>query len=107
MTWFIFFGAFIGPFLLLLSQPLKRNKKILTGIALWVIFMRCVDFHWQICPWFHEAKFHWVFVAAPLGLLGLWLAAFFWNLQNNPAPAFNDPRYRALIYDAAQHGDHH
>lgn len=107
VTWFIFFGAFIGPFLLLMSQPLKRNKKILATIAVWVIIMRCVDFHWQICPWFHAAKFHWVFIAAPVGLLGLWLAAFFWNLQRNPAPAYNDPRYRALIYDAAHHGEHH
>lgn len=95
----LFLGAFVIPFLLLLSQPLKRNKKILAAIAIWVIAMRYFDWYWEILPWFRPVTFHWLMVTAPLGMLGLWFALFVRNLKANPAPCHNDPRFQNLVYN--------
>jgi hypothetical protein len=41
---------FAVPFLLLLSEDVKRNPRVISKIALWMIFMRLVDMFWTTRP---------------------------------------------------------
>lgn len=47
---FILVGHFVGPFLLLLSQPKKKNPVFISGVCLWVLFMHVVDMYWNVIP---------------------------------------------------------
>jgi len=76
---------FVVPFSLLLSQQNKKNPDNLIKIAIFIIFMRAVDYIWLIEPNFTDVKnvqfnISWMDLAGPVGFGGLWLALFFWNL---------------------------
>lgn len=96
------FGHFALPFALLLSRDLKRNFKLLAGIAIFVLCMRLVDLYWMVAPDFSTHAFHLSFLdlAAPMGLLGLWLAYFFFQLERRPLMPVNNPN----LEEALQHG---
>ncbi len=96
------FGHFALPFALLLSRDLKRNFKLLSSIALFILFMRLVDLFWLVIPDATRAPFaiSWLDLAAPLGLIGLWLAYFFLQLEKRPLLPLNDPN----LEGALEHG---
>jgi len=73
---------FIFPFFLLLSQGIKKNPKTLRWVAIWLVLIRVVDVIFQIEPTFSRGDFniHWLDLAAPIGLGGVWFALFFWQL---------------------------
>lgn len=95
---------FVLPFLLLLSRDLKKNGRRLVMVASLLIVMRLVDLIWVIVPQFDQMASHGgevhhsgpaqfaVYVAATLGLGGLWLGWFFWQLRQRPLIPFNDPQ---------------
>jgi hypothetical protein len=96
---------FALPFGLLLSRDIKRNFRLLAGIALTVLVMRLVDLYWIITPdLHHDGHFalSWLDVAAPLGLIGLWLAFFFTQLARRPLLPVGDPH----LEEALAHGRH-
>lgn len=90
---------FALPFLLLLSRDFKRNAHKLAILAAFLLFMRLVDLFWIIEPEFNRGHFHlsWMDVAAPLGIGGVWIAAFCWQLQKRPLVAFNDPQLESVL----------
>jgi len=47
---FIVIGHFVGPFLLLLSQPRKKNPVVVSLVCLWILFMHLVDIYWNVIP---------------------------------------------------------
>ncbi|HEX2251796.1 MAG TPA: hypothetical protein VHQ65_00850 [Thermoanaerobaculia bacterium] len=96
---------FAVPFALLLSRDLKKHPRRLAGLALFLLFMRWVDHLWQVAPTLHPEGLviHWLDVAAPLAVGGLWLAAFVWLLRRHPVVPVNDP----YLEEAAGHGAHH
>lgn len=95
----LIFGHFCIPFTLLLSRGLKQNPYTLVWVAAWIILMRYLDLYWYIEPAFSREAFyfHWMYVAIPLAMLGLWLAYFFWNLARRPMMALHDPHLRAIL----------
>jgi len=95
-------GHFALPFALLLSRDLKRNFKLLAGIAVFILLMRFVDIYWLVAPDYRIAQFglSWMDVAAPLGLCGLWLAYFLLQLEKRPLLPTNDPH----LEEALEHG---
>jgi len=96
------FGHFALPFALLLSRDLKRNFKLLAGIAVFILCMRLVDLYWLVAPDFRKASFglSWMDFTAPMGLIGLWLAFFLWQLEKRPLMPINNPN----LEEALQHG---
>ncbi len=86
---------FVLPFLLLLSRDLKRQGRALALVAAAVLAMRYVDLYWMVAPSFPEAvaglQFHWLDLAAPLAVGGLWLAEFLRQLKSRPLLPLNDP----------------
>ena len=84
---------FALPFVLLLSRDLKRNARRLVIVATVVIVMRLVDLIWLTGPDFYQGAFriHWMDVLMPIGLGGLWLAYFAYQLKARPLLPIGDP----------------
>jgi hypothetical protein len=87
---------------------------MLTGVALLVLLMRLVDLFWLIAPRpigatpaTSQARFHlsWMDLVAPLGLGGIWLWFFIWQLKKRPLVPFNDPQLAEAI-EFGKHGGH-
>ena len=94
---------FFVPFFLLLSQDLKRNAKILTRIAMWLILMRLVDLFWMTRPEFTSSAVPtWLDLVLPVALGGLWLGFFAFNLKQCPLLPLGDPD----LAKAIEHHEH-
>ncbi len=93
---------FALPFALLLSRDLKRNFKLLASIAIGILVMRCVDMYWLVAPDFRQERLgaSWMDLAAPLGVLGLWLWYFLLQLEKRPLMPLQDPH----LVEALRHG---
>lgn len=90
---------FVVPFLLLMSSRIKTKTPILVMVALGLMIMRLVALFWVTAPAFHKSVMtvHWLDIAVPIGIGGLWLALFFWHLKRRPLIALNDPRFEYLL----------
>ena len=93
---FLILFHFILPFLLLLSRDTKRRTRMLLIVASTVICMRLVDLFWLVMPAFHPAGFsvHWMDLVAPIGVGGIWVAVFVWQLKRGALLPLHDPRLR-------------
>lgn len=96
---------FALPFAMLLSRERKRAGKRLIGLALLLMIMRVVDIYWYVVPNFpHVSMFSIWYIVAPIGIGGLWLASFFYNLrQRQILPAY-DPQMPSLLHQGSGHG---
>ena len=92
---------FAVPFSLLLSRDMKRMPHRLVWVALALLVVRYVDLFMLVSPEFastgenlhllegeHESGLfvHWLDLAAPLAIGGLWLWMFLTQLAQRPAP---------------------
>jgi hypothetical protein len=95
---------FAVPFVVLLSRRSKRNAAILAGMALWLIAARFLDLFFMIGPEAYTGGlgFHWLDVAAPVGLGGVWVALFLSNLKSRPLLPLRDAGL-----ENALHAQHH
>jgi hypothetical protein len=84
---------FAFPFVLLLSAKLKRDPARLAQVAAFLLAMRLVDNAWMIGPAFHPGQLwiHWMDLAAPVAVGGIWLALFLRYLQTKPLLPLGDP----------------
>jgi hypothetical protein len=109
---------FAVPFLLLLSRDLKRTPHRLVTVAVWLLVIRFIDLFMLISPEFdasganlhllageHESAVyvHWLDLAAPLAIGGLWLWMFFTQLAQRPLLAFADPYLREAMQSTGGH----
>jgi hypothetical protein len=93
---------FALPFVLLLSRDLKRRPQRLAAVAGWMLAMRWLDLVWQVEPAFSPERFHfhWLYLAAPLAVGGLWIAAWAAELKKRPLLPLRDPWLpEALAHD--------
>jgi hypothetical protein len=115
---FLVIFHFAVPFLLLLSRDLKRNPHRLVWVALALLVMRYIDLFMLVTPEFdaagmnlhmlpgeHEGGIfvHWLDLAAPLAIGGLWLWMFFTQLAQRPLLAFGDPYLREALESTGGH----
>jgi hypothetical protein len=93
------------PFCLLLSRNLKRDKKRLSAVVMFMLFARCVDMFWIIEPNFHDAASNLVgegfsilaYVTVPLAVLSAWAYYFFYQLAQRPLVNINDPHLAEML----------
>ena len=91
---------FALPFSLLLSRAIKRQAGTMLTIAVLVIVMRLVDLFWYIGPSGAHGEdalnvafhFHWMDLAAPTGIGGIWISMFLRHLRRHNLIALRDPR---------------
>ncbi len=95
---------FALPFVLLLSRNTKRKSQTLAVVAGAILFMHWLDTLWMVAPSFYPARFHlhWLDVAAPVGIGGLWLAAFIGYLKARSLLPLHDPRFTELLEQAQE-----
>jgi hypothetical protein len=91
---------FALPFVLLLMRSVKRRANVLIKVAVLIVIMRLVDLFWIVAPNFHPESFsiHWLDIAAPLGIGGIWIAVFLRQLQALPLLPMNDPRFHEAFH---------
>ena len=109
---------FVVPFFLLLSRDLKRTPHRLVWVAIALLFMRYTDLFLQISPEFassgknlhllvgeHASGFfvHWLDLAAPLAIGGLWTWMFLTQLAQRPVMAVSDPYLREALESSGGH----
>jgi Ni/Fe-hydrogenase subunit HybB-like protein len=98
----ILLGHFALPFTLLLSRDLKRRPRLLARVAIIVLFFRYIDVMWLVDPMFGHQGFplHWMSVAVPAGLVGVWFFLFARQLRSRPLLPLNDPFFKeAFAHD--------
>lgn len=101
---------FAVPFIILLSREVKRKPKRLAMVAAFILFMRLTDMFYLIEPsptvgyhlseGFNISLFD---ILGPLGVGGLWLWYFFFQLQKRPLVPIKDP----FLENAIEHGRGH
>jgi hypothetical protein len=115
---------FAAPFALLLSRDLKRNASRLVLVAIAVLVMRLLDFHFLVSPDFaaegpnlhllppaqpgeepHASHFflHWLDLAAPVALGGIWIWLFLTQLVQRPLLPIRDPHLADALESAGGH----
>lgn len=98
---------FALPFSMLLSRDLKRNSNRLIAVAVLVIVMRLFDYIFFVSPEFsaagtnlhgsHDADglpslfIHWLDIAVPVGMGGIWIAFFLRQLASRPLLPLQEP----------------
>jgi hypothetical protein len=93
---------FAVPFALLLSRDLKRNARRLARVAVLLLLMRYVDLLWWIAPnslpgFERGIWFQWMDIVIPIGMGGIWMAAFVWALRQRPLVPLHDQRFEEVV----------
>ncbi|HEX6211104.1 MAG TPA: hypothetical protein VF136_10025 [Methylomirabilota bacterium] len=101
----LIFGHFFLPFFILLNRDVKRDRRLILTVAVFILAVRFVDLFWLIGPphGAHGVAVHWLDVVAPLGLGGLFVAVFLWQLASRPLLPVGDP----YLQEALEHGRSH
>ena len=107
---------FFVPWLALLSRDRKRMPHRLVIVAVWILFMRFADLFMMVSPEFDAAGpnlhleageqashffVHWLDLAAPLAIGGLWVWMFYTQLKQRPLFAMGDPYLRESLETAS------
>jgi glucan phosphoethanolaminetransferase (alkaline phosphatase superfamily) len=74
---------FFLPFFMLLMRSIKDRPSTIAVVTVILLAMRFVNIYWDVTPAHHPEHFHfsWITIAAFIGIGGLWLAAFIWQLK--------------------------
>jgi hypothetical protein len=96
---------FFVPFFLLLQRGIKRRLGILSKVAALLLILSVVDIYWIVVPSYEVAapKVHALDLLALIGIGGLWIGAFLWQLKRWPLLPLHDPRFAGVLEH--QHGD--
>ena len=108
IAWTIAIFHFFVPFFLLLLRFVKKNPTRLRTLAVWIIIMHILDVFWIVGPAFRQRglEVYWTDLVALIGLGGVWLAFFIYNLKARPLLASRDPRDTYSLL-ATTHGHGH
>jgi hypothetical protein len=101
-------GHFVLPFLLLLSQDLKKNANTIRAIAIYLVIIHAIDVYYLVEPNFGDVKaphftLSWLDITSPIGFGGLWLAMFFRNLPSMPLLPLGAPDLKKALNHGRDH----
>lgn len=86
---------FALPGLLLLMRPVKRRMGFVVAIAVLILLMHLVHNYWLVLPVFTPTvDVHWLDIALPVGMGGLWLGLFTWQLRRHGVLPLNHPKFQ-------------
>ncbi len=84
---------FVVPFFFLLLRENKRRYGRVAAIAWIIIVARYIELYWFIAPTFSPTlTFHWLDLTLLVGIGGIWMSLFLWQLKQKPLLPEYDPR---------------
>ena len=88
------------PFVVLLSRTSKRRAQVLGRLAAGLLGMHLLELFWLVLPAFSPSTLviHWLDVGLPIGMGGLWMAVFVWQLQRRSLLPLHDPRLQEVVH---------
>ncbi|HET7841829.1 MAG TPA: hypothetical protein VFM21_09500, partial [Terriglobia bacterium] len=91
---------FAVPFVLLLMRFIKRRTRALGAVAAGLIVMSVVDVYWLTAPAFERQgpAFHLMDWGTLIGVGGLWMWVFLWQLKGKPLLPLHDPRLEEVLH---------
>lgn len=105
--WGVFFTLdfifhWLIPFCLLLSRDIKRNKKRIVMVGMWMVWARCFDMFMLIEPNFSPRHLHFSigileYIAVPGAMISFWVAAYIGQLGKRPLVQTNDPHLAEIL----------
>ncbi len=90
VTWALVILHFAVPFFLLLMRDVKRNPALLAGLSGLVLIMHLMYLDYEVLPAFADSSLSWLDVLMPVGIGGVWLADYLWELERRPLLALHD-----------------
>jgi len=89
---------FAVPYFALLTQPSKKNPKILKFIAVWLLFAHLLDLFWLIMPNMESMKngyvFSWIDLVFPIAGVGLVILLFDMRAKKDNLIPIGDPKLK-------------
>ena len=95
----IIFLSFAIPFYLLLMRAIKRQVETLSTLCGALVVITFVDVYWMIVPSYEKAGPHFYLLdfLLPVGMGGIWVAAFVRQLKSRPLLPLHDPRFAGAV----------
>jgi hypothetical protein len=104
---FLMIMHFAVPFLLLLQRGVKRRLRVLAGLTGMMVFLTLVDVYWLVVPGFQSERsgprLHPSDILAVIGIGGIWVGTYIWQLRKMPLLPLHDPRFEGALQH--EHGD--
>jgi hypothetical protein len=104
---FLIVMHFAIPFLLLLQRGVKRRLRLLSIVTGWLVGLTLVDVYWLIVPAFADERnrphLHVSDFLAVIGIGGIWVGTYIWQLKKMPLLPLHDPRFEGALQH--EHGD--
>ena len=99
---FDFIFHWLIPFSLLLSRDIKRNKRRIVKVGMWMVFARCWDIFLLVEPNFSPRNLHFSigileYVAVPGAMISFWVVAYVSQLGKRPLVQTNDPHLAEIL----------
>ncbi|TAL66841.1 MAG: quinol:cytochrome C oxidoreductase [Bacteroidetes bacterium] len=90
---------FIVPYILILSQPSKKDPKRLKLAAIWILFTHYYDIYWLVMPNYSRSgiAFSWYELGYPLLCLGVMILTFTFKAKNTNLLPVGDPKLKQSI----------
>lgn len=88
------------PFVVLLSRTSKRRAPVLACIAAGLLVMHLLELLWLVLPAFYPSQFvlPWLAIGLTIGMGGLWMGVFVWQLQRRALLPLHDPRLQEVMH---------
>jgi hypothetical protein len=105
---FDFIFHWLIPFCLLLSRDIKRNKRRIVMVGMWMVWARCFDMFMLIEPNFSPRHLHFSigileYIAVPGAMISFWVAAYISQLGKRPLVQTNDPHLAEILESEHAH----
>jgi hypothetical protein len=98
-SWFIVFGHFAAPWLILLSYWVKRHAGSVTLLGAWLLGCHYIDIHWLVGARRGAAPWQWQDAPALAFVGGIVVAFAMWRQRGRLLSAYYDADYaRAVAY---------
>jgi hypothetical protein len=98
---------FAVPFLLLLQRGVKRRLHLLSIVTGMLVVLTLVDVYWLVVPAFvserKSPQLHVSDFLAVIGIGGVWVSTYIWQLKKMPLLPLHDPRFEGALQH--EHGD--
>jgi hypothetical protein len=104
---FLIVMHFAVPFLLLLQRGVKRRLRVLSMVSALLVVLTLVDVYWLVVPAFKSERnwpqLHPSDFLAVIGIGGIWVGTYIWQLKKMPLLPLHDPRFEGALQH--EHGD--